>query len=829
MSKKKLQITAIFLVITLLAVLIPQHQARAGSWWDPTSWPGTAVNYFTAKIVSATVGEIVMNIGTLVVTVEMSAIKWAAELLDGFISLQTNYAIYDITVVTGSWTIIRNFVNLFFILVLIIMAFGTIFDIQKYTWRNMLPSFLIAALLINFSLAIGQYIITVANGLSSIFLKEVQKAAVGGISAAFAQGAGIAGGATIDTVAGIYVQAMFSVVFLGIFMLALLATALFSLARMFMLWFLLIISPIAWFGYTMPGLRGQTWSAWWKHFLCWCFWLPYFLFFVMFAVIFINTKGTLPMPAGFMSNVGNSVGFYVLSLIFLIGGMFMARKLACASGTGVSMAFGKIETGVRKYAPGAAYVRAKYTGAKEGLAERGAEIQEKGMFGIGGAQKARLQQAEAKGFVAAISKGQMPFDRARIEKEKVAMVEIEKEGKRVREQLQMKPAGDQKDFLLAQKSKAGLAGQAATLEFVKQGYSNLDDYKESATRYGGENSAFMRQYLENIKQAKLNDLFKSPDEELRIARGGDDGETIALVNLRRELYKDLAKRDRVNSPDVYKEAKQLLSPIPAELKSFLDSVKPEYMFGTKQARQEALLNFGSKEKDQNGEDKDKLKDADLAKKLVDYMKDKKEISDYENKETGEKASGWQIREKALEVVGNKESFEGKGIVNEINKFNPVINIEAEMRTAPGAKPFLDNEELITKIQDELKGKSFEDIKKMSGAFFKDPAVQEAMTGYDRQQDDFEKKLLDGREKELKRMYDPKEIADMLRGASSDMRKALKDFATPGKKAREPRETAKPTEKEAPQIEVITPTGENRRTPEEQAEREQILRDLGRIP
>ena len=376
--------------------------------------------------------------------------------------------------------------------------------------------------------------------------------------------------------------------------------------RKFALWFLLIISPIAWLGYALPNLRDQTWGSWWKHFLCWCFWLPYFLFFVMFAIIFINNRNLISVSAE-TSIAGVNVVFFSLSLLFLVGGMGIARKLACASGTGVKAVFGKIETGVRKYAPGAAYVRARYTGAKEGLKERGREIEERGFYGIGGARKERLKTAEIKGLVASVpGPGRVPG--AREEEARMEMTEIEKDLKRVQEQLLRLPADQQRAFLETEKSKGGIAGQAAVLESVKQGYSTLADYQEAVKRFGTENSAFMRRYLENLKQAKLSDLFKSPDAELRIAKGEAEG-TTELANLRRELYKDLAKRNRINNLENYKAAKEMLSPIPAELKSFIDSVKPEYIFGKKEARKEALLNIGT--------DKDQIKDTDLAKKLVD--------------------------------------------------------------------------------------------------------------------------------------------------------------------------------------------------------------------
>lgn len=752
----------LIVVIILLAVLVPQNFALA----DVLPCPASITNCLA-------------GFNSFILEFLGNAIGWAAGLLNSFIQYQTNNAVFGVPVVDQSWTIIRNFVNLFFILVLIIMAFGTILDIKSYTWREMLAPFLIAALLINFSLAIGQYIITISNGLANVFLKQI-----GDPSVAFAKGADIAklvtGGETsiISGASQVVVTGIFALIFLAIAFLAIFSALIFSIARLFVLWFLLIISPIAWFGYAMPNLRQKTWSDWWKNFWCWCFFLPYYIFFLMFAVIFINAKGTfLPLAGGNFPGikmVGNDFMFYGISLIFLVGGLGVARKLACASGTGVAMVFGKIETGVRKYAPGAAYVR----GGVAGLKERGAEIQEKGLFSIGGAQRARLQEATAKGWVAGVpGPGQVPG--AREARERVEMVEIEKDAKRIREILVTKSANDQKKFLEDEKAKKGIAGQAAELEFVKQGYSKREDYQEAVKRYGGENSAFMRQYLENIKQAKLSDLFKGPEDELRIARGQVEG-TDGLVNLRRELYKDLAKRNQISDVAVYKEAKQLLSPIPAELKSFLESIKPEYIVGTREARQDAIRTRA-------------LGDSELERKLVEFMKDKKELNDA------------QLRQNALDIVktdttAGKDTIEGRNIINEINKFNPIINIEAEFRsnnTIPMDQPLPDeaNRRIMEEISTKIGDKEFSELRKMSGEFWKDTRTQQA----------------------VRETFDAEELTSLLENAPKEMRRALKSLSTP----------VQPT---APQRILTPPTSDSYqlRSKDEQAAREQILRDLGKI-
>src|SRR3989344_9199010 len=68
--------------------------------------------------------------------------------------------ILDLQVITSIWTLVRDFVNIFFILILVIIAFATIFNRpQGYRASELLPKLIIAALLVNFSLVITQTVI----------------------------------------------------------------------------------------------------------------------------------------------------------------------------------------------------------------------------------------------------------------------------------------------------------------------------------------------------------------------------------------------------------------------------------------------------------------------------------------------------------------------------------------------------------------------------------------------------------------------------------------------------------------------------------------------
>lgn len=699
LNKKNIpkKLSALLIIFILLVFFLPPHSTQAA---DPVT-----------GFLSYSFELIVSKITVFFLGLAGNAISWLASLVDSFIQYQTNSGVYGVFVVDQSWKIIRNFVNMFFILVLIIMAFGTIFGMEKYSYRQMLGPFLIAALLVNFSLAIGKYIITFANGLSSIFLKQM-----GSLSANFVQGTSLAKLVTNDSalkLAGdivgagpnIAISAVFSVVLLVVALIALLAIAIFTVARLFMLWFLLIISPIAWIGYSFPLLRQRTWNDWWKNFLCWCFFLPYYLFFMLFALMFIQNKdnSALKISDSSQTLVGLSANdflFYSLSIVFMVGGLGIAKKLACASGTGVAKVFGAIEGTVGGYVKRTT----GYTGLKKGLQAKSEEVLEKGAFGIPGLQAGRIREAKLA--------EKFSFGALRGEADKVRLVETNKESEKIRQAIQAMAPAARETYLRQEMAKSGTRGNAAALELSKQGYSNLNDYKAAMEKFGGEYTSLGREYLKSIKEAKFSRVFSSTDEEARIAKG--EHGALEYLELRRALAQDLAEKNRVTNKPDFDQFKDLFTAVPKELRTFMNAIKPEFIYATRQARQAAIV---SGELDS---------EPDLARKLIEFMKDKKEIS-AQRDGAGNIISGSDIiiRDKVLEILGGgdkedgKNTIEGRSVINEIDKFNPVINIRAD-------NPTLVGQALIGKIFSELEKKAPEDISKFSPELFEDPEAREAI-------------------------------------------------------------------------------------------------------
>lgn len=281
------------------------------------------------------------------------------------------------------WMFVRDFANMGFILALIIMAFGTIFNIHKYTFRDVFMWFLISALLINFSLPIGKYIIQTGDGLSHVVITTTEKALGGPLWQTIA-GRGlvvqkvtgnlasdltcsIAGplatyvaskfipGVDAAKCGGTLTEVILAVIYLLFAILAYLVVLVMLLARAPVLWVLLIVSPIAWLGLALPNLNG-LWKAWWKHFISWVFWFPAYLGILMLLMILLTARDQNPF--NFATATGgdifaqifglNDLIFFIISLFFLVGGVIASFKVGHFIGGSAGMVGDWIQERVQK-------------------------------------------------------------------------------------------------------------------------------------------------------------------------------------------------------------------------------------------------------------------------------------------------------------------------------------------------------------------------------------------------------------------------------------------------------------------------------------------------
>jgi len=170
--------------------------------------------------------------------------------------------------VTAGWGILRDICNMFFVLILLVIAFATILNRENYAMKKLLPKFIIAAILINFSRLICGVVIDFAQVVMLTFVNGFRDIGGGnlanmlGISSYLSMNANSTGDVTTLTIVGTYILALIY----SIVATAVVAIILFVLViRMVMIWIYVVLSPMPYLLSVLPATEKYA-SKWWEEF-----------------------------------------------------------------------------------------------------------------------------------------------------------------------------------------------------------------------------------------------------------------------------------------------------------------------------------------------------------------------------------------------------------------------------------------------------------------------------------------------------------------------------------------------------------------------------------
>lgn len=271
-------------------------------------------------------------------------------------------------VVKEGWAIVRDLSNMFFIIILLAIAFGTILGYEQLNWKQRLPKLLIFAVLINFTRVIsgviidfGQVImITFVNGFKDaaggnfaelLGIKQLLEVSVPGQLPQLQRvAAGDIGGAAIDFIQ--VISAMIGgAIFATVALIMVLLITLVLVYRMVMLWIYVTLSPIAFILGAFP--QGESYYAdWWKKMVSTVALGPVLAFFLWLTLltvgqISIATGSTLatnitlgspttPISCGASEACqSDSILKFIVGIGMLMGGLTVAQGLASSAGEGM--------------------------------------------------------------------------------------------------------------------------------------------------------------------------------------------------------------------------------------------------------------------------------------------------------------------------------------------------------------------------------------------------------------------------------------------------------------------------------------------------------------
>ncbi len=299
--------------------------------------------------------------------------------------------------VGNGWVIVRDVVNMFFILVLLIMAFATILGVESYSIKGgNLTRLLLMAVIINFSRTLCGLMIDLGQIIMLTFVSGFKEAAGGnfvealGINEMLQQNEASAGGLSDGQIVVSWLLALFMTA-ISLFIVVMMTVAL--IIRIVFLWLLVVLSPIAFFMKAVPGGSATKFYAqWWQKFTSNVVVGPMYAFFLWLSLVSVQ-QGNLATSFD-VSATGESMGAeaatpafslpsiqrFLISCCLLVGGYMMAQEVGGQT-TGMASSFRRAATGAAKAAgrmgvratvaagrgvAGATGITAAYDRAKEG-------------------------------------------------------------------------------------------------------------------------------------------------------------------------------------------------------------------------------------------------------------------------------------------------------------------------------------------------------------------------------------------------------------------------------------------------------------------------------
>src|SRR3989339_350461 len=245
-SKKFLLIFALALFLGLFGLAQPAEAGLSGMIWKSFAW----------------IGEVILNL-------EGRLLLWVINFLI-IVSGYNNFL--NAPVVSTGWKLVRDVANMFFILVMLVIAFGTMLNLEKYSWKKLLPKMIFMIFLINFSKTIigllidfGQVImLTFVNAFASVaggnFIQMFQMESVMKLSKANLEAANY--DADMQAMYGA-LGVFLGVIVMGVALIVVTVFAMILLFRILTLWILIITSPLIFLLGTFEKGR-EYYSEWWK-------------------------------------------------------------------------------------------------------------------------------------------------------------------------------------------------------------------------------------------------------------------------------------------------------------------------------------------------------------------------------------------------------------------------------------------------------------------------------------------------------------------------------------------------------------------------------------
>ncbi len=273
--------------------------------------------------------------------------------------------------VQEGWTVVRDLSNMFFVVILLVIAFSTILHLENYSYKKWLPKLVLMAVLINFSKTICGLLIDVAQIVMLTFVNAFKDMAGGNLIemlgireiVTLAEGSDSVG---FWQIVGAYVLGL---IYMIIALVVITTMMMMLVMRLVMIWIYVVLSPLAYLLAAFPG-GAQYASQWWKEFISNLVVGPVIAFFIWLSFAALQTGnyddvgkvGTADISSeqtAFTGSVAKVDGAstpsmgtkastpgvlikFVIGIGMLIGGLKVAQQIGGAAGSVAGKGMGKL-------------------------------------------------------------------------------------------------------------------------------------------------------------------------------------------------------------------------------------------------------------------------------------------------------------------------------------------------------------------------------------------------------------------------------------------------------------------------------------------------------
>lgn len=354
-SKRARGIAAIFVVIAIAGATVP-HPAHAEDGLFGNI--GSMMFMMLARIFQALGG--LFGKGVLLV---IGALVSVAQYSD-FVS--------EASPVGTGWVLVRDVTNMFYILIMLLIAFGTMFGIEEYSYqKKTVTKLLLSAVFVNFSKLFCGLVIDFSQVIMLTFVYGFQAALGGNFLDAVGMNKWLEDNKSVDpnslsSSAGVPYEVMLGFAMAMIMALITLVVVSYMtvmlVIRIVYIWLLVVMSPAAFFVRGVPLKSAEKYyGEWWGMFTSQLIFGPVMAFFLWLSLASVQTA-----TSGF-SGTDTSAGMteaftmfgvrkFVVAICLLVGGTQIASKISGATA-------GMAKT-VMKRGSGYAVKGAKFAGKK---------------------------------------------------------------------------------------------------------------------------------------------------------------------------------------------------------------------------------------------------------------------------------------------------------------------------------------------------------------------------------------------------------------------------------------------------------------------------------